>query len=119
MGNLINGIHAMFKKLVLNLCLLFSLAGCSYFHVYSPTVDQGNNLSQDEINQLKPGMSRQEVLELLGDPVLNSEFSENELHYVYYIKPGHSAQREQQLTLYFNKENLVKISGTQTPETNF
>lgn len=109
----------MSKKLISVLCLSIALSSCSYFHVYTPTVDQGNNLSQEDINQLKPGMSKEKVIEILGDPVLNPEFSKNELHYVYYIKPGYSQKREQQLILYFINEKLVKISGTQTPETNF
>ena len=53
--------------IVMGLVATLGLTGCSYFHPYRPDIEQGNVMSQDRVAQLKVGMSRQKVTEIIGD----------------------------------------------------
>ena len=51
------------------------LTSCSYIFdripgVYSLDIQQGNMISQDVINQLRPKMSKRQVLFIMGSPML-------------------------------------------------
>jgi len=55
------------------LLLLLSLTGCGsigFPGVYKLTIQQGNIVSQEMIDKLKPGMTRAQIQFVLGNPVL-------------------------------------------------
>jgi len=100
-------------KLIKVLCvsaLLLSLSAC-----YRVEVQQGNKISQEMINQLKPGMTRQQVTDLLGDTVLDNVFGDVKLTYVYTLKPGVGHFQRRKLELYFHNNKLVKYTGDYHP----
>lgn len=65
-------------KTLITACLLTMLtAGCSTVEkvVYRIDVDQGNYLEQKDVAQLRQGMNKDQVLYLLGTPLLNDHLA--------------------------------------------
>jgi len=82
------------------------LTSCS---TYKMEVQQGNALTNDVIAQLKTGMSKDEVMSILGTPLLQDNFRSNRWDYVYYTKQGRSSSKRQSVTLLFNGDNLARV----------
>ena len=100
----------MQKIIIPWICLIaLILSGCAYFRPYKIDVQQGNIITQQEVSQLKPGMTQQQVYDLLGSPVLTNTFSDNSWHYVYYMKPGYGQTTEQKVTVYFNNGTVSRV----------
>ena len=97
--------------------MILSLSACSAL-VRKVPVQQGNIIQQHQVDQLKPGMSMQEVKQIMGDPVLNSTFNPNRLDYVYTYRKG-KAHKYQRVSLTFKDNRLQDISGTMVPNQNY
>jgi outer membrane protein assembly factor BamE len=95
------------KKWVISFFLLCSLSACSI--IYRPHIQQGNILRQSTIEQLKLGMTEEQVRYLLGSCVLQSPFQANRNDYVYFYQPGHGQSIERHVTLIFSNGRLVSI----------
>lgn len=74
----------------LNKILLFSLitclAGCANFPfpgMYKMNVQQGNIMSTELVNDIHVGMSNDQVLAIMGSPVLTDVFNSQQFDYVY------------------------------------
>jgi len=74
-------------------------------------VQQGNLISRRDAQQLKLGMSKQQVVNLLGNPVLNDPFSTDRWTYVYTFKKGRGKMTKKSMTLYFTASRLTHIVG--------
>ena len=94
-------------KLILIIFTTVLLTAC-----YHPDIQQGNNLTATQVKQLKVGMSKAEVINLLGTPILEDVFNPNRLLYVYTDLPNHGDFSEKKMILYFKNDHLVKITGT-------
>ncbi|MCK5697127.1 MAG: outer membrane protein assembly factor BamE [Gammaproteobacteria bacterium] len=100
----------------------FLLTSCSWIpdlsyiglpRVHKIDIPQGNFVEQDKINQLRPGMNKQQVKFLMGTPMLDDSFHDNRWDYLYRFKPGYGEIEKHQATLYFNKQGkLDNIQGT-------
>ena len=90
---------------------LSAASGCS---VYRPTIQQGNILDPEQVDKLKPGMSKRQVIYVMGTPLLQDPFHKDRWDYVHTIKPGDGAEPTiQRLTLYFDKDDLQRIDKSQ------
>jgi outer membrane protein assembly factor BamE len=90
------------------LILLAALAaGC----VHKIDIEQGNYVTQDRVDLLKPGMSRQQVRLVLGTPLLTDIFHADRWDYVYW-RESPSGQREQRrLAVHFEDGRLARVDG--------
>ncbi|HET8899258.1 MAG TPA: outer membrane protein assembly factor BamE [Rhodanobacteraceae bacterium] len=80
--------------------------GCSI--IYKPDIQQGNVFDQDTLDQLKPGLTKEQVLALVGTPSVVSPFDQNEWGYVSSLqKRGGKIDRK---TLHLTFENDVLAS---------
>src|SRR4029079_6304680 len=72
-------------------------AGCSSFDrvsygitdaitPYKIEIVQGNFVSKEQVAALKPGMSRQQVRDILGTPLVTSVFHADRWDYVFTLK---------------------------------
>lgn len=93
------------------LCLVLAgaLAGCGL--VYKPTVQQGNFLKQKDVKQLKPGLTKRQVLVLLGTPSVASPFDHDRWDYVSTYTPRSGKTTLHALTLYFDNDVLTRTEG--------
>ena len=86
------------------------------FKPYRPDMVQGNFISKEQLERLKVGMDREEVKVILGTPLLTSVMHTNRWDYVFAFKRGDTQLVEQrQVTLFFEKEALVKITADDLP----
>ncbi|WP_084261831.1 outer membrane protein assembly factor BamE [Zymobacter palmae] len=72
-------------RIVVMGCLLGLLAGCSFFSVYKRDIPQGNLVSESMVSQLKVGMTREQVVYVMGNPLLDNAFDANEWDYIYQV----------------------------------
>ncbi|MFC4526563.1 outer membrane protein assembly factor BamE [Dyella halodurans] len=89
--------------------LALSLASCRL--IYTPDVYQGNLLDKKTVDQLQPGMTKRQVLVLMGSPSVNSPFSQNQWNYVSTQQHRGGPVKIRTLTLTFNNDSLVRTDG--------
>lgn len=100
----------------LTLVGLFALAGCSFPGVYKVDIQQGNVVTQDMIDQLRPGMTRSQVRFILGNPLITDTFHANRWDYLYSIQPGGSQRQQERVSLVFNaNDQLAGLAGDFKP----
>jgi len=82
---------------------------------YKVEVVQGNFVSKEQVAALKPGMSRQQVREILGTSLLSDVFHANRWDYVFTIRRQGVEPQQRRLTLYFNGDSLDRFEGDPMP----
>jgi outer membrane protein assembly factor BamE len=90
------------------------LSGCNL--IYKQPLFQGNLLEKQNVEQLKPGMTREQVLSLLGTPPVADPFHTNRWDYVATERRDHGDTQVKNLTVWFEGEALAKMEGEYFPE---
>ncbi len=86
------------------------LSGC--LSVYKVEVQQGNVVTQEMVDKLKPGMSRSQVRFVMGTPLVIDPFHPDRWDYYYYLRRSNeSAGENQRVTVVFKDDNLVAVQG--------
>lgn len=87
--------------------------------VYTLDIQQGNILAQKDIDKLRPELSKNQVVFVLGNPVVDDSFTEDKWIYLYSYQSRNDQQdRTQKLILYFENDKLVAAEGDfEIPET--
>jgi outer membrane protein assembly factor BamE len=103
---------------------LAALAGCEWtrswtpavVQPYRPDVQQGNVVTKEMVDQLRPAMTRDQVRFLLGTPLLTSVFHLERWDYVYFLKRGKGDERQlRKLTVLFRNDRLEKFETDDMP----
>jgi outer membrane protein assembly factor BamE len=98
---------------------LIALAGCSFPGVYKIDIQQGNVVTQDMIDQLKPGMTRRQVRFIMGNPLISDTFHSNRWDYLYSMQPGGSQRQQERVSLKFgDNDQLIGLAGDFMPGTS-
>jgi len=106
------------KPLLLSVVLL--LAGCGgnilqFPGVYKIDILQGNIITQDMVDQLRPGMTKRQVIFVMGSPLVTDPFDQDRWDYVYNYQPGGGERVGERLTVFFENDALVLITGDYMP----
>jgi outer membrane protein assembly factor BamE len=99
------------------------VAGCGsidnylprFLKPYRPDVQQGNVITAEMVDQLRPGMSRDQVKFMLGTPLLTDRFHPDRWDYLYYLKPRSGAEQKRNLVVYFKDNRLDHFTSDQMP----
>lgn len=103
----------------LSLMGLAMLAGCSLPGVYKIDIQQGNVVTQDMIDQLRPGMTRQQVRFIMGSPLIQDAFHPNRWDYLYSLQAAGGQRKQERVSLVFNGDNqLSSLAGDFMPGTS-
>ncbi len=104
-------INKMVAKIAL--LFLFTLTACSYLPSIPFMIDvqQGNVVTEETLEKLKPGMTKSQVLFVLGSPLIVDTFRENRWDYVYLFRKGGYLQEQKRVTIFFDDERLVNIEN--------
>ena len=105
------------RILMISLAITF-LGACSFVGfpgVYKINVEQGNIVTQEMADQLEPGMNRRQVRFILGTPLVEDTFDQNRWDYVFVTRNGDKVLDESRLTVEFEGDTLVTISGDFIP----
>ncbi len=113
--------------LVAALALFASLGACSSMkridtvvRPYRAELVQGNFVSKEQAAALQPGMSRLQVRDVLGTPLLTSLFHADRWDYVFTLRRQGEEAREFRLTVFFKNDALDRFEGDDLPsETEF
>lgn len=97
------------------------LAGCSYvpsipfLGPHKIDVQQGNFVTQDMIDKLKPGMSRNQVRFALGTPLIADPFHSDRWDYVYVLEKRGRVVEKRRIVVVFKQDELLRIDGDVVP----
>ena len=103
-----------------------ALAGCSSLDgaahrvanvvtPYKVEVVQGNFVSREQVEALQPGMSRQQVRDILGTPLIADAFHQQRWDYVFTIRRQGVPPQEHRLAVFFKGDELDRWEGDQMP----
>lgn len=110
------------RGLLLGSCVLLSGCGSvtsfSFPGVYRIDIPQGNIITQEMVDQLRPGLTKRQVTFILGTPLIRDTFDQDRWDYLYSFQPGGGERAQERLTVHFENNVLTHISGDfeQTPE---
>ena len=97
------------------LTLILSITGCSAFRfpgVYKIDIAQGNIVTPEALDTLKPGMSRQQVRFVLGSPMIVDTFDNNRWDYYASFTQGGGPVETRHITVHFDDNQMTHITGT-------
>lgn len=101
--------------------LALVMAGCSNFlSVYKADLNQGNVVTKEMADKLKPGMTPSQVRYVLGTPLITDTLNPRRWDYLYDFTPGTYARKakmepvkNRRLTVWFDNGVLSKIEGAE------
>lgn len=93
--------------------LLVATAGCESLlpSFYSVPLRQGNYIDQVLIDQLRPGMTRQQVQQLLGTPLVADPFHQNRWDYYYSYRQRGTVPEQRHIALFFTGDTLDRVDS--------
>ena len=101
---------------------LVTLAGCSstqditkFVDPYKHDVVQGNFVSKEQVDALQAGMSRQQVRDILGTPLVTDVFHGDRWDYVFTLMRQGAIQQSRKFTVFFNKDGMDRVEGDEMP----
>lgn len=83
--------------------------------VYVMDIQQGNIVDQDMIDQLRPNMTKKQVLYIMGSPMLVDAFHQKRWDYIYAEQPGGEMRQQKRISLVFDDDALVGVQGDFRP----
>jgi outer membrane protein assembly factor BamE len=96
---------------------LFALGGCGFVPQlpgvppYRIEIQQGNFVSQNTVAQIKPGMSKEQVRQMLGTPLLTDIFHADRWDYVFWREKPGTKREERRLTVFFEDGKVTRLDG--------
>lgn len=90
------------------------LTGCGT--IYKLDVQQGNLFDKATVDTLKPGLTKRQVILVMGSPSIISPFDQNRWDYISTMRQGRGDMQSKDLTLYFENDTLARIEGDYFPE---
>lgn len=83
--------------------------GCTILEkvVYRPDINQGNYLSPGDVSKIHNGMTKQQVANTLGTPMMQDPFGTSTWFYIFRQQPGREKVTQQTLTLTFDKKDIL------------
>jgi len=82
---------------------------------YRVEVVQGNFVSKEQVQALRPGMGRNQVKEILGTPLIASVFHADRWDYAFTIVRKGTQPQQRQLSVYFKDDVYVRFEGDDLP----
>lgn len=126
-----NNNHPRMQKLLISVTVSASvlLGGCSSLSegdfvtdaldkaplIYRPTIQQGNVITQQQVDQLEPGMSKNQVRFVLGSPTLVDTFHDDRWDYMFTQGEGSTPTEFNYFRVYFADGKLTRIAGDMHP----
>jgi len=124
-------VFSRFLPLPAFLLAAIALGGCSSFNEptsvkgfiafvapYRPDVIQGNVVTTEQIALVKEGMSRVQVKEVLGSPLITDPFHADRWDYVFTLKRQGFDDQQRSFVVLFDKDKVQKIDAPVLPSEN-
>lgn len=109
--------------IVFAIAAILVLSACSQFGVYRLDIQQGNLVTQEQLAKVKPGMTRIDVRNILGTPLLQDAFNANRWDYAYSddrntersLNPFGREKQKYTVTVLFESDKVARIEGEASP----
>lgn len=104
------------RNILTTLLILFLIQGCGGTPFWLPKphkieIQQGNLLDEEQISAVSIGTSREQVVRVLGAPVLESLYNEDRWDYVYAKGPAGEKKTFKSLIIYFENDVVTRMEG--------
>jgi len=96
-----------------------TLSGCVFPGVHKLNVQQGNIVTQDMLDQLQQGMTRDQVEFVMGTPVLENSFADNRWDYLYTLEEDDKITKRYLIKVYFDANQRFDHYEGQLPDAEF
>lgn len=111
------------QRLTILVLLCLSLGACSGFRlgfpgVYRIDIAQGNIVTQEMIDQLKPGMTKRQVRFIMGTPLIIDTFEPERWDYFHSMSKRGKQESQEHVTLFFENDKLVRFGGDFAPSSS-
>lgn len=83
--------------------------------VHKVTVQQGNVITQEMIDRLRPGMTRSQVAFVMGEPVFRNPFDDSRWDYIYTLQVPGYYEDSKRISLFFENDVLTYFTGDYAP----
>jgi outer membrane protein assembly factor BamE len=97
-------------------------AGCStdrsrsgFLEPYKIAIPQGNYLNQQMLDQVRPGMSREQVRLAIGSPLLMDVFHPDRWDYVFRFQHPNGDAELRRVTIRFQDDRVAAIEADRLP----
>lgn len=102
-----------YKSLLVIIFASVLMSGCVDW-IYRIDVPQGNFLEDKNVEQLRINMTKEQVVYVLGRPVVQDSFNHDTWYYVYEMKRGMSKRGEdfrKELIIQFTDNRVASVTG--------
>jgi outer membrane protein assembly factor BamE len=82
---------------------------------YKIEIVQGNFVSKEQVAGLEKGMTRMQVKEVLGTPLITNLFRSDRWDYVFTIKRPGLEPQSRRLSVFFENDLLARFEGDEMP----
>lgn len=82
---------------------------------YKIDIDQGNVIEPAKVRQIKVGMSREDLIFLMGHPAISDHFHPNRYDYMHDLVKGNGEHTRQHLIIYFEGDHVSRIVKEKAP----
>jgi len=83
--------------------------------VYKIGIAQGNIITQEMVDQLRPGMTKRQVIFVMGTPLVRDPYHQDRWDYIYNFQPGGGVRGQERITVFFIDDELVSFTGDFLP----
>lgn len=83
--------------------------------VYKIGIAQGNIITQEMVDQLRPGMTKRQVIFVMGTPLVRDPYHQDRWDYIYSFQPGGGVRGQERISVFFVNDELVSFSGDFVP----
>tara|TARA_A200000159_G_scaffold70095_1_gene65076 strand:+ start:1462 stop:1800 length:339 start_codon:yes stop_codon:yes gene_type:complete len=99
---------------------ILSLNSCSSLSPYKVPVLQGNIFSDEDMEKLEEGLTKEQVQYIFGTALIQDPFRDSRWDYFNSVTIGEKIVTENKLTIYFNENGLVEswIIEKSSPQLN-
>lgn len=102
-----------FLSVVFLVIVTLSTTACSNW-IFRIDVPQGNYLDDRDVEKLRIAMTKEQVIFVLGNPVVEDSFDNNTWYYVYEMKRGMKKRGEdfkKDLIIRFEDGKVAEVTG--------
>jgi len=85
------------------------------FRPYRTEVVQGNVVTREQQQLLRPGMTRMQVRDVLGTPLITSVFHANRWDYAFTIRRQGAEPLHRKLSVFFDGDAMSRVEADELP----
>ena len=102
----------LFSSLLLLGVMVFNTGCRTHFFpsVFKIDIGQGNIIEHEQVSRLKLGMTREQVLYVMGSPMIEDPLNIGRWDYVYWFQSGLGDLEQSSVVLHFDGDRLSKIA---------